>query len=75
VTRSRSRDSSAGKAVLDSLQARELSLRKAKVERERVKIVQFRVNKRSSNSFGSGIIEEMQFVPIIIWCSTYSAVS
>ena len=51
---SRSRDNSAGKAVLDSLEARELSLRKAKVER--VAIVKLRVNKRGSNSSSSRIV-------------------
>jgi hypothetical protein len=56
VTRSRSRDYSASKAVLNSLEARELSLRKAKVER--VTVVKFRVDKRSGDSFSSGVIEE-----------------
>ena len=56
MTRSRSRDYSAGQAVLDPLEARELSLRKTKVER--VTVVKFRVNKRSGNSFSSGIVEE-----------------
>ena len=44
VTRSRSGDNSADPAVLDSLKARELGLRLAKVER--VTVVKFRVNKR-----------------------------
>ncbi len=56
MRRSRSRDNSAGQAVLDSLKARELGLRKAKVER--VTVVKFRMNKRSGNSFSSGKIEE-----------------
>ncbi len=59
MTRSRSRDYSASKAVLNSLEARELSLRKAKVER--VTVVKFRVNKRSGDSFSSGIIEERAY--------------
>ena len=58
MTRSRSRDYSAGEAVLDPLEARELSLRKAKVER--VTVVKLRVNKRGGNSSStsSGIVEE-----------------
>ena len=44
MTRSRSGDNSADPAVLDSLKARELGLRLAKVER--VTVVKFRVNKR-----------------------------
>jgi hypothetical protein len=56
VTGSRSRDYSAGQSVLDSLEARELSLREAKLER--VTVVKFRVNKRAGNSFSSGLIEK-----------------
>ena len=56
MRRSMSRDNSAGQDVLDSLKARELGLRKAKVER--VTVVKFRMNKRSGNSFSSGIVEE-----------------
>ncbi len=41
---------------MDPLEARELSLRKAKVER--VTVVKFRVNMRSGNRLSSGIVEE-----------------
>jgi hypothetical protein len=56
VIGSRSRDYSAGLAVLYSLEAREFCLRKAKVER--VTAVKFRVNKRCGYSSGSEIVEE-----------------
>ena len=59
MTGSRSRDYSAGQAVLDSLKAGELSLRKAKVER--VTVVKFRVDERGGNSFSSGEVEERAY--------------
>jgi hypothetical protein len=45
-----------GQAVLDFLETRELSLRKAAVKG--VTVVKFRVNKRGGSSSSSGIVEE-----------------
>lgn len=53
----RSRDCSASQAVLDFLDARVLSLMKAKLQKV-TSVLKFAVSKRGGNSLGSGIVEK-----------------